>query len=285
MRGRRSARARASPERPVPPRSSSLSAVGFPAASPALEAFGIKFSIGGAHISRTMMLAELEAALTAVPLGSAAVEYRDAILQRNALAKTTDSTRQKSLRHLRELYALDEGTPLFGALRVLHKFDGASLPLLAIQVAWARDSLLRGTTTPIVEAAEGDRVDSAHLAEALEAAFPSHYSAINRNKIARNAGSSWTQSGHLLGHSKKFRKRITPTPTAVALALFIGNATGYRGASVFSNPWCRLLDLGHERARTMGLEAHRAGLLNLRAVADVVELSFPLLAKFQVPPS
>jgi hypothetical protein len=31
----------------------------------------------------------------------------------------------------------------------------------------------------------------------------------------------------------------------------------------------------------MGFEAHRAGLLNLRAVGEIVELSFPLLAEFQ----
>ena len=75
----------------------------FPAVSPALEAFGLKFSLGGAHISRTMMLAELDATLAAVP---GAADYRDAILQRNVLGKTTDGTRQKSLRHLRERYAL-----------------------------------------------------------------------------------------------------------------------------------------------------------------------------------
>jgi hypothetical protein len=31
----------------------------------------------------------------------------------------------------------------------------------------------------------------------------------------------------------------------------------------------------------MGFDAHRAGLLNLQAVGEVVELSFPLLAEFQ----
>jgi hypothetical protein len=31
----------------------------------------------------------------------------------------------------------------------------------------------------------------------------------------------------------------------------------------------------------MGLEAHRAGLLNLHTVGEVVEVTFPLLAKFQ----
>ena len=50
---------------------------------------------------------------------------------------------------------------------------------------------------------------------------------------------------------------------------------------MFSNPWCRLLDLKPERARALGFEAHRAGLVNLRAIGEVVEISFPLLTDFQ----
>jgi hypothetical protein len=61
------------------------------AAEPALEQFGMKFSAGGPHISRTMMLAELGAVLASVPPGSTAADYREAILQRNVLGKTTDS--------------------------------------------------------------------------------------------------------------------------------------------------------------------------------------------------
>jgi hypothetical protein len=121
---------------------SGLSPLGFPAASAALETFGLKFSSGGAHISRTMMLTELGAVLVNVPMGSGVADYREAILERNVLGKTTDSTRQKSLRHLRELYALDEATPIFGLFRKLQAIDTASLPLLAVQVAWMRDPLL-----------------------------------------------------------------------------------------------------------------------------------------------
>lgn len=258
-----------------------LSSPGFPSASPALEAFGLKFSSGGAHISRTMMLAELDAVLAAVPFGSGAADYRDAILQRNVLGKTTDSTRQKSLRHLRELYALDEVTPIFGLLRKLQAIDDASLPLLAVQVTWARDPLLRATTQPIMDASVGERVETVNLAQALEAMFPNQYSELNRNKIGRNAASSWTQSGHLAGRAKKTRQHIKPAVVAVTLALFLGDIAGYHGATVFSNPWCRLLDLNPDRARTMGQEAHRAGLLNLCAVGEVVELSFPYFAEFQ----
>jgi hypothetical protein len=254
--------------------------LGFPAASPALEKFGLKFSNGGPHISRTMMLAELGTVLANVPGGSGAADYRSAILERNVLGKTTDSTRRESLRRLRELYALDEATAIFGLLRKLHTFDAASLSLLAVQVAWARDPLLRATTPPVTDASDGERVETASLARALEAAFPKQYSDLSRNQTARHAASSWTQSGHLFGRANKTRRRVNPTSFSVAMALFIGDVAGYRGAEVFSNPWCRLLDLNPDRARALGLETHRAGLINLRAIGEVVELTFPLFADF-----
>ncbi len=100
------------------------------------------------------MLAELDAVLTAVPVGSVSADYHEAILDRNVLGKKTNSTRKESLRRLRELYALDEEMPIFGLLRKLHAIDAASLPLLAIQVAWARDPLLRATTRPVLDASE-----------------------------------------------------------------------------------------------------------------------------------
>jgi hypothetical protein len=257
------------------------SSIGFPTASPTLETFGLKFSSGGAHISRTMMLQELGAVLASVLQNSGAADYRDAILQQNVLGKTTDSTRRESLRRLRELYALNEATSIFGLLRKLQALDAASLPLLAVQVAWARDPLLRATTPPVMDASDGERVETASLARAFEAAFPDHYSELSRNQTARHAASSWTQSGHLAGRAEKTRQRIKPTAVAVVMALFLGNVAGYHGAAVFSNFWCRLLDLDPDRARAMGFEAHRAGLLNLRAVSEVIDLSFPLLAEFQ----
>ena len=218
----------------------------------ALGQAGCKFNSGGSHISRTIMLAELRLVLDAVPSGSPPGRYRSAILTLNVLGKGTESTRQKSLRHLRELYALDEATPIFGLLRRLHAAVPASLPLLAIQVAWARDPLLRATTPPIMDASEGERVETSSLAQALEATFPNQYSELNRNKIARNAASSWTQSGHLAGHARKTRQRIKPTAVAVTMAFFLGDIAGYHGAAVFSNPWCRLLDLDCDRAKAVG---------------------------------
>ena len=81
---------------------SGVSSVSFPAAAPTLETFGFKFSSGGAHLSRTMMLRELASVFVNVPQGSSTDDYRAAILQKNVLGKTTDSTRRESLRRLRE---------------------------------------------------------------------------------------------------------------------------------------------------------------------------------------
>ncbi len=258
-----------------------LFSVKFPAASPALKAFGLKFSAGGAHISRTMMLTELDAVLASVAIGSSVQVYREAILDRNVLRKNTDSTRKESLRRLRELYALDEATPIFVILRRLHALDAGSLPLLALQVAWARDPLFRATSQPIFDASEGEHVATPVLAQALGSLFPGQYSEMSQAQTARNAASSWTQSGHLVGHTHKIRQRIKPSAVAATLALFLGNLTGFHGAMVFANPWCRVLDLSTDRARSLAQEAHRSGLLNLRAIGDVIELSFPLFAEIQ----
>lgn len=228
------------------------------------------------------MLAELGGVLAAVPAGSSAEDYRAAVLGRNVLGKTTDSTRKKTLRHMRELYALDEAVPIFGLLRKLQAVDrGESLPLLAIQVAWSRDPLLRATTPPVLEAAVGDRVERASLVQAFETVFPDQYSAATLKTTTQNAASTWTQAGHLAGHLKKIRQQVKPATVAVTMALFLGQLAGYHGAEVFSSPWVRLLDLGADRARAMALEAHRAGLLNLRAVGEVVDLSFPMLEVFR----
>src|SRR5258708_10449728 len=134
---------------------SSASSLGFPASSPALETFGLKFSSGGPHISRTMMLAELSAVLANVPRDSGAADYQEAILRRNVLGKNTETTQRASLRRLRELYALDKETPIFGLLRKLHAIATASLPLLAIQAAWPPEPLVRSTTPPAIDASEG----------------------------------------------------------------------------------------------------------------------------------
>jgi hypothetical protein len=221
-----------------------------------------------------MMLAELKLVLNAVTPGSAPESYRDAILRQNALGKQTDSTRQKSLRHLRELYALSEAVPIFAALRRLHAADPQAPPLLALLCAWCRDPLLRATTSAVLPVTEGAEVKTESLAEAVAGAFPGQYSEISKTAIAQHAASTWTQSGHLVGRTCKVRRRVQPSFGAVTMVLWLGQIAGFHGASCFDSPWCRLLDLSPNQARARAADAHRHGLLTLRSVGEIVELRF-----------
>jgi hypothetical protein len=250
-----------------------------------LEQIGCKFTPGGSHSSRTVMLTELKSVLEAVPAGSSPDSYRLAIGTRNVLGTGTDSTRQKSLRHLRELYGISEAIPIFAVLRRLYLADPQGLPLLAFLCAWSRDPLLRATTSAISAAPEGSDVTSESLSKAIAEAFPSQYSELNQNKIARNAASSWTQSGHLVGRARKVRCRVQPTVGPVTMALWLGDIAGFHGTSFFTNPWCRLLDMSADQARTRAMEAHRHGLLTMRAVGEIVELTFPGFPAIEHVPS
>ena len=242
-----------------------------------LEALGFRLAKGGAHASRTMMLAELELILRAVPEEAPAEAYTVAVIEHNALEKDTVSSRRKSLGHLRDLYALSPQTPLFAALRRLHPISSSSLPQLALLIALARDPILRVSTDAVLPLPEGSPVTPGDIIQVLEAAFPGVYSPKSLLSIAQNCASSWAQAGLLVGRVKKTRSRIQPTPVACILALFLGEMTGHHGPAVFASPWCRALEMDSERARSLGFEAHRMGLINLRAIGEVVEIGFPCL--------
>ena len=243
----------------------------------ALSQYGFKLVKGGAHTSRTMMLTELESVLRTVPCDAPDDAYAEAILELNTLGKETVSSRKKSLSHLRELYGLTPKTPLFLALRTLHQISQESLPQLALLVALARDPLLRVSANAILSLPEGRSVTPADISAAIEKEFLGTYSPKSLLSISQNCASTWAQAGHLVGRAKKVRRRPQPTPVACVLAFLMGEVTGHQGAAVFSNPWCRALGLDPERARNLGFEAHRRGLLNLRAIGDVVEIGFPCL--------
>lgn len=240
-----------------------------------LETFGCKLSAGGAHNSRTMMLDEISRLLTSVSDSASADEYRKAILETNILGKGTITTRAKTHRYLRELYALSDQVPLFVVYRELCFFDPSSAPLLSLLVAWSRDPLLRATTSAVLSASVNSEVTKFDLEASIPKAFPNQYSALNSAKIGRNAASSWTQSGHLAGRSRKVRCLVEPRPAALTLALLLGHVGSKAGEQIFTTPWCRLLDLNMGQARALAAQAHREGLINLRAIGSIVEIGFP----------
>ena len=221
-----------------------------------------------------MMLAELMLLLGIVPPDAAHSEYRNAIVEDNALLKSTGTTRQRSLRYLRELYALDPNVLLFRALRDLWDDDAVAQPMLALLSSVARDPLLRGTAEPVLSEPPGATVTPQVLADAVEQSFPGRYNAEIRAKIGRNTASSWTQSGHLQGRTSKRRARPTARPASVAYALLLGHLCDVRGDALFTTLWCRLLDEPPHVLREQAAVAAHRGWIEYRAAGNVTEVGF-----------
>lgn len=229
------------------------------------------------HASRTMMLSELELLLKAVPAEQSAQEYRRAVLEENVLMKSASTTRKKSLRHLRELYVLDESHPLFGVLRTLWDYDPPSRPLLALLAAVTRDGLLRATAETIIETPADTPVDAGMLSGAVAGSFPDILAPGILAKVGRNTASSWTQSGHLKGKSSKVRIRAKPSVGAVVYALFLGHLSGARGLPLYETLWARLLDAPEHELDSLAFAASQRGWMEYRRMGEVAEFGFSWL--------
>ena len=94
------------------------------------------------------------------------------------------------------------------------------------------------------------------------------------DKVVRNTGSSWTQSGHLHGRSRKRRTKIQPTPASTALALLLGYCLGARGKSLFDTIFCRVLDRDFDELSFLAMDARRLGFLDIKTGGGLMVLSF-----------
>ena len=238
---------------------------------------GFRFGEKGTHTSRTIMLAELAAVLAAVPVGGSRQDYVEAVVVGNCLRKPTTSTRRLTLQRLTELYGLDPEIAIFRVLRRLWDIDSASQPLLAILAALARDPLLMATAQAILPLTDGIELPRKSMAEQLRTAVGDRLNDATLDKVIRNAASSWSQAGHLSGRTFKVRRRVQPTPTAVAFALYLGAALGFSGDELLTSGWIKVLDCAPSRALDLAIEAKRLGLLDLRVAGEVFDLNLDRL--------
>lgn len=241
------------------------------------QTVGYRLGALGTHSSRTLMLAELSLLLESVPGDARLVEYRDAVLIDNCLGKRTAATRTISFQRLKELYALDERVPLFRVLRRLWVGDYRSHPLFALLMGLARDPLLRATAGAIIHVPPGVEVMRQSVHEALASTVGVRFNESTLHAIVRNTLSSWTQSGHLRGRSRKVRERVEATPAATAFALLLGYSLGRRGHRLFETPWAGVLDSDAGRLLDLAEDAKRLGLLDLKQSGSVLDVSFPVL--------
>lgn len=243
-----------------------------------LERFGFVFRRGGAHLSRTMMLDELQSLLSHVDnLEAAKDDYLRAIKEDNCLRKRSGENRVLSAKHLVELYALDSSLAIFRALLRFWRRDEESRPLLALLCAYARDPILRISAPFILNHPEGAVVSRQALEKFIDDQEPGRFSRMTLKSTAQNIGATWTKSGHLKGRAKKIRSRARATPPAGAYALLLGYLSGSRGGNLFQTDYARLLDCSAERAVELAEEAARRGWIIFKRVGEVMEVLFPNL--------
>jgi len=239
--------------------------------------WGFRSGARGTHTSRTIMFEELSHLLDAVPGEASREDYAKAVMEDNCLGKKTAATRKLSLQRLIELYGLDARVVLFRVLRNLWGRHETSRPLLALLLALARDPLLRATAGAVVRTPVGHEFARQTMKDALVEAVGDRLNEATLDKVMRNASSSWTQSGHLKGRSRKTRQRVEATPAVVTYALLLGFAVGRRGRRLFDTPWAVIPDASPHELIDSAVDAKRLGLLDIKQSGTIIDVSFPAL--------
>ena len=236
------------------------------------EAAGLRLGDKGTHSSRTMMLSELTELLAVVPGEASRDAYTHAIVGDNALGKQTASNRRLTNQRMGELYGLDRSVPVFRVLRRLWEADEAGRPLLALLCALARDPLLRATAPTVLALSPGQELLRSLMTEAITDVTESRLNESSTDKVARNTGSSWTQSGHLEGRVRKMRRPVRATPGATAFALWLGGVQGLGGEDLLKSAWAGVLDASPSDLLELALRAKQLGFIRVRSGGGVIEI-------------
>jgi hypothetical protein len=238
---------------------------------------GFRFGASSTHTSRTIMLEELSELFGECSRSATRNDYITAIVDHNCLSKQTASNRRITGRRMRELYGLDPSLIVFRILRYYWYIDEKGRPLLALLAALARDPLLRVASTPILKMEPGEELSREQMVEVIRQRTGKRLNDSTVDKVARNASSSWTQTGHLEGRVRKIRRQVDPTPAVTAYALFLGYLLGIRGSGLFKTLWAKVLDRSQQELIQLTKEAKRLGFIDMSYSGGIVDISIDCL--------
>ena len=236
------------------------------------ESAGLRYGDKGTHTSRTLMFAELSELFEHLPAETGREGYASAIIDDNLLAKRTESTRRLTNQRLGEIYGLDPAIPIHRVHRRLWDADPAGRPLLALLCGLARDPLLRATSQPALTLPVGTELARTSVLSSLRQSTGDRLNEAILDKVARNASSSWTQSGHLTGRVRKIRERASPSFGPAAFAAWLGAAEGLAGQRLLDSPWTRPLDRSPDAILDLLLQAKQRGLLRATVGGGVFDI-------------
>ncbi|WP_156816524.1 hypothetical protein [Oceanimonas smirnovii] len=222
------------------------------------------------------MIADLNELLELHPQGAPLHTVKEDIVHFNVLHKDTANSRKLTYRHLVDLYSLDTCVCLYrNFLRVWAQTPSQSRPLLALQLAFCRDALLRISMPMLQTVAPGETYSKQQTIELLEQHNSGAYSPSSMNSYAQNINGSLTQAGFLQGRTKKIRSQPRVAASNVAFALFVAHLHGEDGSIAFNSRWLKLLGLNRDELIAHAHSAHSRGLIKFTHSGDVMEIRFP----------
>jgi hypothetical protein len=246
---------------------------------------GFRFGISGPHSARSMMIEELKTLLLGRPKEAMLDDYRQDIEIFNVLHKPTENARKYTFQPIATLYGLSPDIPLFKIFRQWWELSSESQPMLALQLATARDPILRSSAKAILPLHLGERLNREQVEDFLKQEMPDKYSAASLKSIAQNINGTWTQSGYLEGRSKKHRIQPKATYVNIAYALFLAHCHGLSGQRMFESFWCQMLSQDKEHLFELAHRASLRGLINFKQISEVIEVTFPNIELPKVVPS
>jgi hypothetical protein len=243
-----------------------------------LDSLGFKLHGSSVHLARTIMIDELEMLLSYVSdADTPRSAYKEAILNDNCLGKRSSKSKELTLKHLSDLYILDQSVPLFRSFLYFWKRDSGSHPLLALTLAATRDPFIRLTAPFIAKHQLGEIIKRESLEAFFEKEFPHRYSPAMLKSLAQNINSSWTKTGHLSGRHVKTRSQAQPRAANLAFAIMVSHLMGVRGLLLLESEYVKMLDASRDNAITLAEEASAKGWMIFKRIGDVVDVSFPHL--------
>jgi hypothetical protein len=244
-------------------------------ADSSLLQYGFKFGKNGAHSARSMMIEELKELLFARDETGTKNEYEDDIINFNILHKPTEKSRTLTFRHLVDLYGMSMDIPLFNIFRQWWELSEDAQPILALQLAVARDPILRGSAKVILPLHLGEHLPREIVEQHLAHDDPDRFSPASLKSFAQNINGTWTQAGYLEGKAKKYRAQPKATYVNIAYALFLAHCHGLSGQRMFDSFWCQMLSQDKEHLFELAHRASLRGLINFKQISEVVEVTFP----------
>lgn len=240
-----------------------------------LEEFGFRFDEGGTHLARTMMLGDLTDVFENCGDSPNKSDVFRTVDEENCLGKPSRTSRALSAKHLVKLYGFDDHKPVYRAMAYLWKRDLESRPLIAFLNAYVRDTVLRLGVPFLQGLQDGEPYERRKLEEFIESASGDRFSEVTKTAVSQRLAGTWTQSGHLVGRSKKQRQFLKPGPGAVVMASFLSYISGHRGSLTFESEYVKLLDCSPATAIELAKMAAKRGWMDIKHIGSVIEVGFP----------